>query len=170
MACLSHTCLFQAKGILPTRKSWTKGGLRRQQVCMCLHPWKGTPYMSTAGLRGGTKTPVCPHHCRVKFRCLFPLCTQGGDQGPGCVGNFLTMQQSSGCSFQDRWCRGMRKGLSCKALLFPFYSDVLYHWYKHPAHTSRLCHIRTGTLSLTSLRHWFVPLQILVDLLPRSRS
>lgn len=49
---------------------------------------------------------------------------------------------------------------------FPF----ILMYSEYPVHTLRLCHIRIGALSLTSLRHWFVPLQILVDLLPRFRS
>lgn len=114
------------------RVSYLPGNLEQKEGwegsrCVCAFTLgKAPPIWTQQSSEEAPRLLCIPYHYRAKFRCLFPLCTQGGDQRPGCGGNFLTMQQSSDWSFQDRWCRGMRKGLSCKALLFPFYSDVFW--------------------------------------------
>lgn len=114
-------------------------------------------YRRTRAQRRYQDPGVSPITAGWNSGCLFSLCTRGGDQRPGCGGNLLTTQQSSDSSFQDRQWRGMRKGLSCKALFFPLYFEVSYHWYEYPNCTSRHHHTRTGVLSLIFLRHWLYP-------------
>lgn len=96
---------------------------------------------------------VCPGIERWHSECLLPLCTPGGDQRLGCGDNLFAMQESSDCSYHNKWCweKQWKRDSLCKSLL------SVFQWY--PACNFRLHHKRAGTSSLTFPRHWPYPRQ-----------
>lgn len=137
------------------RLSYLPGNLTQKEG------WEGSRHVCAFTL--GKASPIRTHrgsgqehvpcHRRVNSGCLFPLSTHGRSWRPGCGGNLLTMQQFSDCSFQDKWCREMRKGVSCKAL-FSLCFGGSHDGYMYPACTFSLQHVRTEALCFVFLRHW----------------